>query len=103
VLVRPSAPPARCGRIEGCALNVWLVSATVLLAGLLPCGWVLLRGRLTDALVALELGSTVITVVLVLLAEGFHRSSYFTLPVVLAGLSFVGTLAFIRFLGDRWL
>ena len=39
----------------------------------------------------------------VLLAEGFHRSSYFTLPLVLASLSFVGTLVFIRFLGDRWL
>jgi multisubunit Na+/H+ antiporter MnhF subunit len=45
----------------------------------------------------------VLTIVLLLLAEGFHRSSYFTLPLVLAGLSFVGTLAFIRFLGERWL
>jgi multisubunit Na+/H+ antiporter MnhF subunit len=84
-------------------VNVWLIGATVLLAGLVPCGWVLLRGRLDEALVALELGSTIATVVLVLLAEGFHRSSYFTLPLVLAGLSFVGTLVFIRFLGDRWL
>jgi multisubunit Na+/H+ antiporter MnhF subunit len=84
-------------------VNVWLIGATALLAGLIPCGWVLLRGRRTDALVALELGSTIVTVVLVLLAQGFHRSSYFTLPLVLAALSFVGTLAFIRFLGDRWL
>jgi multisubunit Na+/H+ antiporter MnhF subunit len=84
-------------------MNVWLIGATALLAGLLPCGWVLLRGRLTEALVGLELGSTVVTVVLVLLAEGFHRSSYFTLPLVLAALSLVGTLAFLRFLGDRWL
>jgi len=37
----------------------------------------------------------------VLLAEGFHRSSYFTVPVVLAALSFVGTLIFVRLLGDR--
>jgi multisubunit Na+/H+ antiporter MnhF subunit len=84
-------------------VNVWLVGATALLAGLLPCGWVLLRGRLTEALVALELSSTLVTVVLLLLAEGFHRSSYFTVPLVLAALSFVGTLVFIRFLGDRWL
>jgi multisubunit Na+/H+ antiporter MnhF subunit len=84
-------------------VNVWSIGATVLLAGLIPCGWVLLRGRLTDALVALELASTLVTVVLVLLAEGFHRSSYFTLPLVLAALSFVGTLVFVRFLGDRWL
>jgi multisubunit Na+/H+ antiporter MnhF subunit len=84
-------------------LNVWLVGATVLLVGVVPCGWVLLRGRLTEALVALELASTLVTVVLVLLAEGFHRSSYFVLPLVLAALSFVGSLVFIRFLGDRWL
>lgn len=82
-------------------MNVWLIAATVLLAGLVPCGWVLLRAQLADALVALELGSTLVTVVLVLLAEGFHRSSYFTVPVVLAALSFVGTLVFLRFLGDR--
>jgi multicomponent Na+:H+ antiporter subunit F len=84
-------------------VNLWLTAATVLLVGLLPCGFVLLRGRPLEALVALQLGSTVSTVVLLLLAEGFHRSSYFTLPLVLAGLSFVGTLAFIRFLGERWL
>lgn len=84
-------------------MNVWLIAATALLAGLLPCGWVLLRAGVADALVAVELGSTVVTVVLLLLAEGFHRSSYFELPVVLAALSFVGTLVFIRFLGGRWL
>jgi multisubunit Na+/H+ antiporter MnhF subunit len=82
-------------------VNVWLSAATVLLAGLLPCGWVLLRGRPGDALVAFELASTVVTVVLVLLAEGFHRSSYFTVPLLMAAMSFVGSLVFIRFLGDR--
>jgi hypothetical protein len=39
-------------------VNVWLVAATVLLAGLVPCAWVLVRGELTEALVALELSST---------------------------------------------
>ena len=33
-------------------MNVWLIGATALLAGLVPCGWVLLRGRLTEAIVA---------------------------------------------------
>ena len=84
-------------------MNVWLIGATALLAGVLPCGWVVLRGRLTEALVALELAGTLVTLVLVLLAEGFHRSSYFTLPLVLAALSFVGALVFVRFLGERWL
>lgn len=82
-------------------MNVWLIAATVLLAGLLPCGWVLMRAKIVDSLVALELASTLVTLVLLLLAEGFHRSSYFELPVVLAALSFVGTLVFIRFVGER--
>jgi multisubunit Na+/H+ antiporter MnhF subunit len=84
-------------------VNVWLIAATTLLGGLLPCGWVLLRGRASEALVALELASTIVTVVLLLLAEGFHRSSYFTLPLALAALGFVGSLVLVRFLGDRWL
>ena len=29
--------------------------------------------------------------------------SYFIVPLLLAALSFVGTLVFVRFLGDRWL
>jgi multisubunit Na+/H+ antiporter MnhF subunit len=82
-------------------LNVWLSAATALLAGLVPCGWVLLRGRTVDALVALGLASTLVTVVLVLLAEGFGRSSYFTVSLVTAALSFVGSLVLIRFLGER--
>jgi multisubunit Na+/H+ antiporter MnhF subunit len=84
-------------------VNVWLVAATVLLAGLVPCAYVMARGTLTDALVGLELASTLTAVVLVLLAEGFHRSSYFELGMVLAALQFGGTLVFIRFLGNRWL
>jgi multisubunit Na+/H+ antiporter MnhF subunit len=84
-------------------VNVWLTAATVLLLALAPCGWVLLRGKVTDALVAIQLASTLVTVVLLLLAEGFHRASYFELPLVLAAMSFVGALIFVRFLGDRWL
>ncbi len=84
-------------------MNVWLVAATVLLLGLVPCGWVLLRGKLNDALLAVELASTLVTLVLLLLAEGFHRSSYFELSIVLAALSFVGAMLFVRFIGDRWL
>lgn len=83
-------------------MNVWLVAATVLLLGLVPCAWVLLRAGIEDALVAVELAATLVTVVLLLLAEGFHRSSYFELALVLAALSFVGSLLFVRFLGDRW-
>jgi multicomponent Na+:H+ antiporter subunit F len=79
-------------------LNVWLIAATVLLAGLVPCGLVCLRAPLLDAIAGIELATSVATLVLVLLAEGFHRPSYFTLPIVLAALSFTGGLALVRFL-----
>jgi multisubunit Na+/H+ antiporter MnhF subunit len=52
-----------------------------------------------DALVALELAGTLVTLALVLLAQGFDRASYYTVPVALAFLSFVGALLLARFLG----
>jgi multisubunit Na+/H+ antiporter MnhF subunit len=82
-------------------VNVWLVGATVLLVALVPVGFVLVRGEILAALVALELAGTVVAVVLLLIAEGFARNSYYTLPLVLAFVNFVGVLVFVRFLGDR--
>src|SRR5439155_19586086 len=88
-------------RAERAAVNGWLIGATVLASGLLPCLYVCVRAPLLDAIVALELAGAVATLVLLLLAEGFHRSSYFSLPIVLAALAFVGTMVFVRFLGER--
>jgi multisubunit Na+/H+ antiporter MnhF subunit len=82
-------------------VNVWFVGATALLLGLVPVGWVLIRGDILEALVALQLAGTVVAVVLVLIGEGFKRNSYYTLPLVLAFTNFVGVLIFVRFLGDR--
>jgi multisubunit Na+/H+ antiporter MnhF subunit len=80
-------------------VNVWLWGATALLVGLVPCGWIALRETRMDALVALELAGTVTTLALVLLAQGFSRASYYSVPVALAFLSFVGALLLARFLG----
>jgi len=80
-------------------VNVWLWGATALLVGLVPCGWIALRETRVDALVALELAGTVSTLALVLLAQGFDRASYYSVPLALAFLSFVGALVLARFLG----
>lgn len=80
-------------------MNVWLWGATALLVGLVPCGWIALRETRVDALVALELAGTISTLALVLLAQGFDRASYYTVPLALAFLSFVGALVLARFLG----
>jgi multisubunit Na+/H+ antiporter MnhF subunit len=82
-------------------MNIWFVGATILLLALVPVAYVLVRGEVVEALVALELAGTVVTVILLLIGEGFKRNSYYTLPLVLAFTNVVGVLIFVRFLGDR--
>ena len=82
-------------------MNVWLIGATIVLAAIVPCAGVILAAGILDALMALELVGTLATLALVLIAEGLHRSSYFTVPLVLAFLTFVGGLVYVRFLADR--
>ncbi len=79
-------------------MNPWLAAAVVLLAGVVPCGSLCVRGTRMDALVALELTTTLVTLTLLLLAEGFHRSSYSILALSAAALGFVGNLVFVRFM-----
>jgi multicomponent Na+:H+ antiporter subunit F len=82
-------------------VNAWLISATVMMLGLLPCVWVCARHAPLDALVALELASTITTLVLLLLAQGYRRDPFMDLALVSALLSFAGALTFVRFL-ERW-
>jgi multicomponent Na+:H+ antiporter subunit F len=72
-----------------------------MLALLAPCTYVALRGSTADRLLGLELGTTITTLALLLLAEGFDRSIYFDLALVYCVLSFTGSLAIVRFL-ERW-
>ncbi len=80
-------------------MNVWLWGATALLLGLVPCGWLALRASRVDALVALQTAGTVVTLVLLLLAEGFNRAAYTGVALILAFVSFVGILVIARFMG----
>jgi multicomponent Na+:H+ antiporter subunit F len=80
-------------------VNVFLVAAAAMLAGLVPCGVVCARASAIDGVVALELAGSVMVTVLICLAEGFHRSSYFNLPVVCALVAWVDGLVFARFMG----
>jgi multicomponent Na+:H+ antiporter subunit F len=82
-------------------MNEWLIAATALLVGLVPCGIVCMRADVLDGLVALELGSATVTVVMMLLAEGFHRQAFIDLALVLAIASFAGSLTFARLLERR--
>lgn len=57
-----------------------------------------MRGRELDGVVALELAGSIAVLVLLCFAEGFHRSSYFDVPIVCAALSWVSGMIFVRFL-----
>jgi multicomponent Na+:H+ antiporter subunit F len=83
-------------------VNGFVVAAIAMLVGIIPCGAVVLRGQVMAAVVAYEAISSIIVMVLVLLAEGFSRSGEFELPVLLAVLLFGSGLVFVRFL-ERWL
>jgi multisubunit Na+/H+ antiporter MnhF subunit len=80
----------------------FVVAAIGMLIGVIPCGVVLLRGKLMEAVVAYEVISSIAVMVLILLAQGFRRPAEFELPVLLAVLLFGSGLVFVRAL-ERWL
>jgi hypothetical protein len=80
----------------------FIVAAIVMLAGMVPCGIVMCRGKVMEALVAYQVVSSVAVMVLVLLVQGFQRPAAFDLPVVLAVLLLGSGLVFVRAL-ERWL
>jgi multisubunit Na+/H+ antiporter MnhF subunit len=83
-------------------VNAFLWAATFLLLGFVPLVLVALRREPIDGVVALQLAGTLVVLILLCFAEGFHRSFEYTLPIVAAVMSWIGGLVFVRFLG-RWL
>lgn len=77
-------------------MNEWLIAATVLGFALLPCLAVCLLAAPPDGLVALEIAGVLVTTIMMLLSEGFHRQPFIDLAVVLAPMSLVGSLTFAR-------
>ena len=79
-------------------MNAFTIAAAAIVLGLVPIGIVCLRAPELDGVVALELGGVVASLVLLCLAEGFHRSSYVDVAVVCAVLTWVSGMVFVRFL-----
>lgn len=77
-------------------MNEWELAALVLIAALIPCLAVCVLAGATHALAAFEVASTLLTTILMLLSEGFHRQPFIDLAIVQALLSIVGALAFAR-------
>lgn len=83
-------------------MNLWLWAALALVPALVLCCVVCFSGTIEDRLVGLEFAGCVVTIELIFLAEGFHRPSFFDLPLTLAFLSFGSGMVFARFV-QRWL
>lgn len=77
-------------------MNQWEVAATVLGFALLPCLGVALLAAPTAGLAALQVAAVLLSTILVLLAEGFHRQPFVDLAVVFTPMALIGSLAFAR-------
>jgi multisubunit Na+/H+ antiporter MnhF subunit len=83
-------------------MTAFVIAAIAMLIALVPAGLIMARGTLADAVVGYEFITTVVVLILALLAEGFARPGLFELPVLLAVLLFGSGLVFVRAL-ERWL
>jgi multisubunit Na+/H+ antiporter MnhF subunit len=79
-------------------MNEWLFAALVLLVAMGPLLWVCVSSSAVDGLVSLQVAGTNAALILFLLSEGIQRQPFADLAIVLALLSFVGSLAFSYFL-----
>lgn len=79
-------------------MTEWEIAAAVLGAGLIPCVIVCAVREAGTGLAALEVGSALLTTILMILAEGFHRQPFIDLALTFAFVSLVGALAMVRLL-----
>jgi multicomponent Na+:H+ antiporter subunit F len=77
-------------------MNEWAIAATVLAFALVPCILVCVLAAAPNGLIALEIAGVLVTTILMLLAEAFHRQSFIDLAVVLAPMALIGSLTFAR-------
>lgn len=82
-------------------MNAFLIAATVLIAALAPLLVTASLRRPLDGLVALEAAGVILTLTLLCLAVGLAQPTFFTVPIIAAVASWVGSLIVARFLG-RW-
>ena len=78
-----------------------ICAAVLIIGGIGPALLLSARGDATDRLVGLELTSSIVVLTMVVLAQVTQLSYYLAVPLVLAPLSFAGTLVFTRLLGRR--
>ena len=78
-------------------MNAFLWAGTALVALEIPLLLYIARAPRLDGVVALETGATIFVLALVVLAQGFHRTSYTVLGLTASILIFAGSMVFVRF------
>jgi len=80
---------------------VWLLAATAILLGVVPCAVACVRARDdASAVAAMQTAGSVVSAALLLLAVAFARSIEVDVALLVAALSFGGGLVFVRSLED---
>ena len=83
-------------------MNLWLIAATALLPGLIPCLVVMMASaRPIEWFIAAQLAGNLLVLEFVLLAYGLQRPAFADLGLILALLSFPSGFLFTHFL-ERW-
>jgi multicomponent Na+:H+ antiporter subunit F len=83
-------------------VSVYLIGGAVILIGIAPLMVFAVRASPEEGLIALDLGGTIATLVLLLIAAGTGRQPFFDLAIVSAILSYAAGLLYARLL-ERWL
>jgi multisubunit Na+/H+ antiporter MnhF subunit len=78
-------------------VNGWLWAATALAVALVPLLLVCVRLPAPEGLVAVQAAGVDATLALLLIAQGTDRQPFGDLALVLAVVSFVGAIAYLRF------
>ena len=82
-------------------MNAFLIAATALVASLILPVLLIWRGQLIDAVIGLELVGVTVSAALLLLAAGDADSSLADPALVLAFLSFGGSLVYVHYFQER--
>ncbi len=82
--------------------HLWSLAALALLAGYVPCAWVVARGKVMDRFVGVQLAGQLTALVLFCTALASDQPGFADLAIVLVLLSFIASLLFAHFF-ERWL
>lgn len=81
-------------------MNGWLWAATALAGALVPLAVVVALSPPLHGVVAVEAAGLDAALAMLLFAEGTASQSFASLALVLGAMSFVGSIAFLRFLAE---